>query len=157
MPVQSRYPRPWVWPGNANIAMSIGFAFEAFRYHSQYSHSAEKGKVDLFSLSYADYGWKSGVWRLLDLLDDVGLKASMSTNGLAAERHPEAVRTAAEAGHEWRDGQRSFPRSANASRTRGGTRAYGMLASATLRNGRWNERVNKRGSRERILCVSDRS
>jgi hypothetical protein len=27
------------------------------------------------------------VWRLLDLLDEVGLKASMSTNGLAAERH----------------------------------------------------------------------
>jgi peptidoglycan/xylan/chitin deacetylase (PgdA/CDA1 family) len=67
---------------------------------AQYSHSAEKGKADLFSLSYADYGWKSGVWRLLDLLDEVGLKASMSTNGLAAERHPDAVRTAAEAGHE---------------------------------------------------------
>ena len=40
------------------------------------------------------------MWRLLDLLDEVGLKASMSTNGLAAERHPDAVRTAAEAGHE---------------------------------------------------------
>ena len=80
--------------------MSIGLAFEAFQYHSQYSHSAEKGKADLFSLSYADYGWKSGVWRLLDLLDEVGLKASMSTNGLAAESHPDAVRTAAEAGHE---------------------------------------------------------
>ena len=100
MPAQSRYPRPWVWPGNAKVAMSIGLAFEAFQYHSQYSHSAEKGKVDLFSLSYADYGWKSGVWRLLDLLDEVGLKASMSTNGLAAERHPDAVHTAAEAGHE---------------------------------------------------------
>ena len=39
----------------------------SFQYHSQYSHSAEKGKADLFSLSYAVYGWKSGVWRLLDL------------------------------------------------------------------------------------------
>ena len=36
MPAQSRYPRPWTWPGNANIAMSIGLAFEAFQYHSQY-------------------------------------------------------------------------------------------------------------------------
>ena len=49
MPAQSRYPRPWVWPGNAKIAMSIGLAFEAFQYHSQYSHSAEKGKVDLLA------------------------------------------------------------------------------------------------------------
>jgi len=51
MPAQSRYPRPWAWPGNANIAMSIGLAFEAFQYHSQYSYAAGKGKVDLFSLS----------------------------------------------------------------------------------------------------------
>jgi peptidoglycan/xylan/chitin deacetylase (PgdA/CDA1 family) len=100
MPATSRYPRPWAWPGDAKIAMSIGLAFEAFQYQSQYSHDAAKGSVNHFSISYADYGWKSGVWRLLDLLDEVGLKASMSTNGLAAERLPGAVRDAAEAGHE---------------------------------------------------------
>lgn len=77
--------------------MSIGLAFETFQSQSQYSHAAEKGKVNHFSISYADYGWKSGVWRLLD---DVGLKASMSTNGLAAERQPGAVRAVAGAGHE---------------------------------------------------------
>ena len=44
MPVQSRYPRSWAWPGNANIAMSIGLAFEAFQYHSQYSHTVGKEK-----------------------------------------------------------------------------------------------------------------
>jgi len=100
MPAQSRYPRQWAWPGDAKIAMSIGLAFEAFQSHSQYSRYTEQGKVDHFSLSYADYGWKAGVWRLLDLLAEVGLKASMSTNGLAAERHPSAVRAVAEAGHE---------------------------------------------------------
>jgi peptidoglycan/xylan/chitin deacetylase (PgdA/CDA1 family) len=89
-----------VWPGDAKIAMSIGLAFEAFQFQSQYSHAAEKGKVNYFSISYADYGWKSGVWRLLDLLDDVGLRASMSTNGLAAERQPGAVRAVAGAGDE---------------------------------------------------------
>ena len=50
--------------------MSIGLAFEAFQYHSQYSHAAEKGKGDLFSLSYADYGWKSGVWQYRPMTDD---------------------------------------------------------------------------------------
>lgn len=44
------------------------------------SGSRAPGKVDHFSLSYADYGWKSGIWRLLDFLDSVGLKASVSTN-----------------------------------------------------------------------------
>lgn len=103
MSPQSRYLRQWARPGGAKIAMSIGLAFEAFQYHSQSSHAAEKGKVEHVSLAYADYGWKAGVWRLLDLLDDVGLKASMSTNGLAAERHPGAVRATADAGHEMVD------------------------------------------------------
>src|SRR5688572_23459827 len=96
----SLYPRKWSWPDNAKIAFSIGVAFEAFQYVSQYSHYNQPGKVDHFSLSYADYGWKSGVWRLMEMLDATGLKCSMSTNGLAAERHPNVVKTVAGLGHE---------------------------------------------------------
>ncbi|MDB5999998.1 MAG: hypothetical protein JWP52_1697, partial [Rhizobacter sp.] len=50
--------------------------------------------------SYGDYGWKVGIWRLLDLLESFGLKASMSVNGLAAERHPDIVKIFVEQGHE---------------------------------------------------------
>lgn len=92
--------RAWAWPGGARLAMSIGLAFEAFEYKSQYSHYSEPGKKDHFSLSYADYGWKAGVWRLLDLLAGYGLYASMSTNGRAAEDHPHVIRAATDAGHE---------------------------------------------------------
>jgi peptidoglycan/xylan/chitin deacetylase (PgdA/CDA1 family) len=101
MPVES-YPRKWHWPDGQKLAMSVGLAFEAFEHHSQFSTSsaASRGKVNHFSLSYADYGWKAGVWRLLDLLDRYGLKANMSTSGLAAERHPNVVTAVAQAGHE---------------------------------------------------------
>ena len=74
--------------------------YEAFEERSQYSHFNEPGKKDHFSLSFADYAFKSGVWRLLDVLDKYGVKASLSTNGLAAEMHPEALRLAAREGHE---------------------------------------------------------
>lgn len=100
MTPSSRYPRRWQWPEGAKIAMSIGLAFEDFRFVSQYSHYPTPGKVDHFSISYADYGWKSGVWRLLDLLDSVRLKASVSVNGLAAERRPGVMKEIAAAGHE---------------------------------------------------------
>jgi peptidoglycan/xylan/chitin deacetylase (PgdA/CDA1 family) len=96
------YPRSWRWPNSQKLALSVGLAFEAFERHSQFSTSAaaERGKVNHFSLSFADYGWKAGIWRLLDLLDRYGLKANMSTSGLAAERHPEVVAAVAKAGHE---------------------------------------------------------
>jgi peptidoglycan/xylan/chitin deacetylase (PgdA/CDA1 family) len=100
MAKRSRYPREWSWPGNAKIAFSIGIPFEAFEKQSQVNFVASKGALDRFSLSYGDYAWKAGIWRLLQILDEYGLKASVSTNGLAAERHPEIVRTLAQEGHE---------------------------------------------------------
>ncbi|SDR42941.1 Peptidoglycan/xylan/chitin deacetylase, PgdA/CDA1 family [Rhizobiales bacterium GAS113] len=95
-----RFPREWSWPGGQKIAFTIGVPFEAFQHQSQFNYIATPGKKDLFSLSYGDYGWRAGIWRLLDLLDRHGVKASMATNGLAAERHPEIVRIFVEEGHE---------------------------------------------------------
>jgi peptidoglycan/xylan/chitin deacetylase (PgdA/CDA1 family) len=78
----------------------MNLAFEAFRFASQYTQGGRAGKVDHFSLSYAEYGARAGIWRLLDFMDEIGLKGSMSVNGKAAELYPEAVRATAEAGHE---------------------------------------------------------
>jgi peptidoglycan/xylan/chitin deacetylase (PgdA/CDA1 family) len=92
--------RPWQWPGKEKIAFSIGMAFEAFDYQSQYRTRDTPGKVNPLSLSYAEYGAKVGGWRLLDLLDAYGIKSHISTNGLAAQRHPEFLSTAVKEGHE---------------------------------------------------------
>jgi len=100
MAKRARFPRQWSWPDNARIAFSVGIPFEAFEKQSQVNYVATKGALDRFSLSYGDYGWKAGIWRLLNLLDEYGLKASVSTNGLAAERHPDIVRLLAQDGHE---------------------------------------------------------
>ena len=100
MPASMRYPRQWEWPNQAKIALSINLALEAFRFKSQYTQEGKPGRVDHFSLSYAAYGAKAGVWRILDFLDEVGLKGSMSINGKAAEAYPEQIRAVADAGHE---------------------------------------------------------
>jgi peptidoglycan/xylan/chitin deacetylase (PgdA/CDA1 family) len=99
------YPRKWRWPCGETMAMSIGLAFEAFRNHSQFNTiggaaRGGAGKPSPLSLSYGDYGWKAGAWRIFELLDRYGLHANMSTSGLAAEQHPEVVAAAAKAGHE---------------------------------------------------------
>jgi peptidoglycan/xylan/chitin deacetylase (PgdA/CDA1 family) len=106
------YPRNWVLPDNNRMVFNISLAYEAFENHSQYSQGKNNGR-DIFSLSYADYGWKAGLWRLFDTLEEFGIKATMSTNGLAAERHPEVVEAAVKLGHEigghgWANDVRNF-------------------------------------------------
>ena len=100
MPSRPRFPREWTWPGGHRVAVTVGVPFEAFINQSQFSYIGTPGKKDNFSLSYGDYAWKAGIWRMLNVLDEFGVKASMSTNGLAAERHPEIVRMCAGEGHE---------------------------------------------------------
>jgi peptidoglycan/xylan/chitin deacetylase (PgdA/CDA1 family) len=80
--------------------ISINLAFEGFLRRSQYGSRAGSSHPDPYSLSYGEYGAKAGVWRLMDLLDEFGLKGSCSTSGLAAEQHPEVVRALAREGHE---------------------------------------------------------
>jgi peptidoglycan/xylan/chitin deacetylase (PgdA/CDA1 family) len=100
MSIRDNTRKNWHLPGNARIAVSVNLALEAFQHKSQLTLEARPGKTDHFSLSYAEYGARAGIWRILDLLDELGLKASMSTNGRAAELYPEAVRAVADAGHE---------------------------------------------------------
>jgi len=99
------YPRNWSLPNGEKLVFTVGLAFEAFDLQSQYSHF-QPGVRDPFSLSFGDYGWKAGMWRIYELLDEMGVKATMSTNGLAAERHPKVVEAAASlgieiSGHNW--------------------------------------------------------
>lgn len=97
---KSRYPREWAWPGGARIAVTLNMALESFVARSQLSLEKTANKIDYFSLTYAEYAYKAGVWRLLDLLDEFGIAGSVSCNGLTGERHPEAVKALADAGCE---------------------------------------------------------
>ena len=97
---RSREQRRWSWPGGEAIAVSVGLALEDFEFSSQYVQSPTPGKLDKFSLSFGEYGARTGIWRLLDLLDEFDVKGNMSTNGLTAQRYPELVRAVSDAGHE---------------------------------------------------------
>ena len=81
-------------------------ALESFIRASQVTLEKTSNKIDHFSLTYADYAYKAGAWRLLDLMDEFKIKGSVSTNGLTAERQPKVVRAFADfgceiVGHGW--------------------------------------------------------
>jgi peptidoglycan/xylan/chitin deacetylase (PgdA/CDA1 family) len=55
---------------------------------------------DCRTASENDYGGRTGVWRILRILDKYGVKASFNTNALCIHRYPEAVKAVHERGHE---------------------------------------------------------
>jgi peptidoglycan/xylan/chitin deacetylase (PgdA/CDA1 family) len=95
-------PRPAVrFPHNARVCFTVGVAFEGFLKACQYRHrTTPLDKPDLFSLSYAEYGLKVGVWRLLDIFSEAGVRASFSVSGLAAHRFPKTLKAISDRGHE---------------------------------------------------------
>jgi len=85
MATRKKFPREWSWPGKEKIALTVGVPFEAFEKQSQVSLVGQRGQLDRFSLSYGDYGWKAGIWRIMNILDEYGIKSvSDLTNAKAA-------------------------------------------------------------------------
>jgi peptidoglycan/xylan/chitin deacetylase (PgdA/CDA1 family) len=52
------------------------------------------------AISWASYGVKRGIYRLLEAFDRHGVKSSVMVNAILAERAPEAVKAIANGGHE---------------------------------------------------------
>jgi len=91
-------PTSFELPNKAKIAVSFFVALEAFLKHSQYRQSGDK--ADYASLAFGDYGGKVGIWRILDVFKKHGVKGTIDTNGLAAQKYPDAVRQLYKDGHE---------------------------------------------------------
>jgi peptidoglycan/xylan/chitin deacetylase (PgdA/CDA1 family) len=58
------------------------------------------GLVDTMANSWAAYGMKRGIFRLLDSFKKFDAKASVMVNGVIAERAPESIRACVAGGHE---------------------------------------------------------
>jgi peptidoglycan/xylan/chitin deacetylase (PgdA/CDA1 family) len=51
-------------------------------------------------LSWAAYGWRTGVWRALELLNDLDVTATFYASGILSETSPESLRAIVDSGHE---------------------------------------------------------
>ncbi|MDP6484220.1 MAG: polysaccharide deacetylase family protein [Nitrospinota bacterium] len=100
-----RKPRRIQWPGGARIAVSIVLNVEEWtaegpsRFYMPFPPGA-KATRDSATVTDQEYGWRAGLWRLLEILDRHGVKTTAWTSGLAAERRPDAIREMHDAGHE---------------------------------------------------------
>jgi hypothetical protein len=83
---RSRYPRDWSAEGRKN-RRDTEYGTRSDRSASQVTLE-KTNKIDHFSLTYADYAYKAGAWRLLDLMEEFKITGSVSTNRLTGERQP---------------------------------------------------------------------
>lgn len=93
------------WPNGKRVAVAVTVMFEAWSeggaptYSVQTTH-LKPGTVDHAGAAWSTYGGRTGVWRILRLLDRHGLPATFFTNARCAELYPDAVRHIAAAGHD---------------------------------------------------------
>jgi hypothetical protein len=68
--------------------------------YSPMTTSLKPGTPDLLGISWSQYGGKTGIWRLIRILDEVEIKATVCLNAKAAELYPDAVEQLHHRGHE---------------------------------------------------------
>jgi len=97
----------WRWPGGKQGAILFNICLEAWSDGKAPGIGPmgnplppAPGVLDTNAISWAEYGAKRGIYRLLDGLGRSGVKSSVMTNAVLAERHPQAVKAIADAGHE---------------------------------------------------------
>lgn len=73
---------PYDWPQGKRLAVYIGLNIEHFSYGPGLGHaiSNELPQPDPRTFSWRDYGNRVGVWRIFDLLDELGLPACHLVN-----------------------------------------------------------------------------
>lgn len=97
--------RKWLWPRKKRIAVVFNVCLEAWSDGkapgiSPMGNPLAAGVLDTMAISWAAYGVKRGIYRILDALARHRAKASVMTNAIIAERAPQTVRAVADAGHE---------------------------------------------------------
>lgn len=84
------------WPGDARIAVLLSFDFQG----GEDVKPDKNGKMNHEEYTQAEYGPKTGIWRILRILASHEVKATFLTCGGIAERYPEQVTAIIAQGHE---------------------------------------------------------
>lgn len=91
-------------PDGRRLAVWIGLNVEHYRYGAPALSLAQftaQLVPDPLNYGWRDYGARVGVWRLMELLDRYGFRASAITNAAVFDRYPEIVEEGVRRGWAW--------------------------------------------------------
>jgi peptidoglycan/xylan/chitin deacetylase (PgdA/CDA1 family) len=87
---------PLVWPQGHRVALWITVPIEFFPMDATASPvrpigTFDRGYPDYWSFSNRDYGTRIGIFRIMRVLDRLGLRATAAVNAVAATRYPRVM------------------------------------------------------------------
>lgn len=114
--------QPLKWPNGARVALILTFNLETWDLTKDTDKPYYAGGPailpdilpgnvpDFPNYSWREYGQRVGIWRLLDLFDKLGVKASCTTNAVTFERRQAMTDAVLERGwellaHNWEQGE----------------------------------------------------
>jgi allantoinase len=120
VPISQRAPLKW--PNGARVALIITFNLETWDLTKPTTKPYYAGgpailpdtlpgdTPDFPNFSWREYGQRVGIWRLYELFDELGVKASCTTNAVTFERRKAMVDAVLERGwellaHNWEQGE----------------------------------------------------
>jgi peptidoglycan/xylan/chitin deacetylase (PgdA/CDA1 family) len=77
----------FTWPGGKSLAVWVIPNVEAFMFDA----SGATGTSDVLAYSWREYGTRVGLWRIADVMDAAGLKATVALNAGICEVFPKAI------------------------------------------------------------------
>jgi allantoinase len=101
------------WPGGARVAVSVALNYEEGAESSIAlgdpadedvivfgTWSSRSDRRNLMKESFFEYGSRAGIWRLLAIVEEAGVPATIFACGMALERNPLVAEAIVRAGHE---------------------------------------------------------
>jgi peptidoglycan/xylan/chitin deacetylase (PgdA/CDA1 family) len=85
--------QPYAWPGGAKLAVYLGLNHEHFAFGSGLGAELAPALVqpDVLNFAWRDYGNRVGAWRLLELLDELSMPATVLLNSAVYDYAPALV------------------------------------------------------------------
>ncbi|MFQ5850923.1 MAG: polysaccharide deacetylase family protein [Candidatus Binatia bacterium] len=89
------------WPGGARVALWVCPNVEYFHIDKPLPGASSPYLPDVQGYSLRDYGSRIGIFRIMDVLDKHGIRASVMLNSEVCERHPTIIEEGKKRGWEW--------------------------------------------------------
>src|SRR6516165_8027041 len=93
------------WPGNNTLAVWFAPNVEVWQYNSAFGVGISPNPTnylpDVFNYAWREYGIRVGLWRLADVFDAAGVKATVALNSQVCEVFPKAIEEMKKRGWEF--------------------------------------------------------
>jgi allantoinase len=97
--------KPFKWPGNNTLAVWFAPNVEVWHYDSAVGAAITPNPAnhvpDVFNYAWREYGIRVGLWRLADVFDEAGVKATVALNAQVCDVYPKAIQEMKRRGWEF--------------------------------------------------------